>query len=150
MQSRILQHNIGGEFSRTWIRPRTVRREGPPMRVSSSLSITTALSALQELEDVLHHVAARGGWLDFATHPVPLHSRPEHQTRSLRAGRGYEREVGVCNGRFARCPCNRVSVRLEHPAHWPTAVAEALGDVREVSAATTGRELQPQQHRGGG
>src|SRR5262249_36764303 len=102
--------------------------------------------ALQELEDVLHHVAAWGGWLDPAAYPVPLHSRPEHQTRSLRAGRWHEREVGVCNGRFARCPCDRVPVRLEHAAHRPAAVAEALGDVREVSAAPACRELQPHQH----
>ena len=43
--------------------------------------------ALQELEDVLHHVAARAGRLDPAAHFVPLHLGPEHQTRSVRAGR---------------------------------------------------------------
>ena len=42
--------------------------------------------ALQELEDVLHHVAARGGRLDHAAHPLPLHPGSEHQARSLRAG----------------------------------------------------------------
>jgi hypothetical protein len=42
--------------------------------------------ALQELEDVLQHVAAWGGWLDLAAHPVPFHPGPEHKTRSLRAG----------------------------------------------------------------
>ena len=42
--------------------------------------------ALQELEDVLHHVAARAGRLDHAARPVPLHPGPEHQARSLRAG----------------------------------------------------------------
>ena len=35
--------------------------------------------ALQELEDVLHHVAARAGRLDHAAHHVPLHLGAEHQ-----------------------------------------------------------------------
>jgi len=34
---------------------------------------------LQELEDVLHHVAAGAGRLAHAAHPVPLHLGPEHQ-----------------------------------------------------------------------
>ena len=42
--------------------------------------------ALQELEDVLHHVAAWGDGLDPAAHLVSLHPGPEHQARSLRAG----------------------------------------------------------------
>ena len=36
--------------------------------------------ALQELEDVLHHVAAWTGRLDYAARPVPLHFGAEHQT----------------------------------------------------------------------
>ena len=35
--------------------------------------------ALQELEDVLHHVAARAGRLDHAARSVPLHPGAEHQ-----------------------------------------------------------------------
>ena len=35
--------------------------------------------ALQELEDVLHDVAARAGRLDHAARSVPLHPGPEHQ-----------------------------------------------------------------------
>ena len=35
--------------------------------------------ALQELEDVLHHVAAWAGRLDHAAHSLPLHPGPEHQ-----------------------------------------------------------------------
>ena len=39
--------------------------------------------ALQELEDVLHHVAARAGRLDHAARSVPLHPGPEHQADSV-------------------------------------------------------------------
>ncbi len=39
--------------------------------------------ALQELEDVLHHVAARAGGVDHAAHHLPLHLGAEHQARSL-------------------------------------------------------------------
>src|SRR5262249_16167735 len=35
--------------------------------------------AVQELEDVLHHVATRASWLDYAARAVPLHPGPEHQ-----------------------------------------------------------------------
>ena len=41
---------------------------------------------LQELEDVLQHVAARRRGLDPAARPVPLHAGPEHQARPVRAG----------------------------------------------------------------
>ena len=41
---------------------------------------------LQELEDVLHDVAARAGRLDHAADAVPLHAGAEHQARSVRAG----------------------------------------------------------------
>ena len=50
--------------------------------------------ALQELEDVLHHVAARAGRLDYAAHPLPLYLGPEHQARSVRAGGRHRPEVG--------------------------------------------------------
>ena len=78
--------------------------------------------ALQELEDVLHHVAARAGRLDHAAHPVPLHPGPEHQARSLRAGGRHRPEVGHEPGRCARRPDDRLPVRLEHAAHRPAAV----------------------------
>ena len=43
-------------------------------------------SALQELEDVLHHVAAGADRLDHAAHPVPFHAwcRTSSATRSSR------------------------------------------------------------------
>ena len=42
--------------------------------------------ALQELEDVLHHVTVRASRLDHAAHLVSLHLGAEYQARSLRAG----------------------------------------------------------------
>ena len=53
------------------------------------LGLNAVGGALQELEDVLHHVAARSGRLDHAAGPLPLHIGPEHQARSLRAGSRY-------------------------------------------------------------
>ena len=49
--------------------------------------------ALQELEDVLHDVAARPGWLDHAARSVPLYPGPEHQARSVRAVGRHRPEV---------------------------------------------------------
>ena len=46
----------------------------------------TVGGALQELEDVLHHGAARGGRLAPAADPLPLDPGAEHQARPLRAG----------------------------------------------------------------
>ena len=57
--------------------------------------------ALQELEDVLHHGAARGGGLAPAAHPLPLDPGPEHQARSLRAGRRLRAAIGHEPGRCA-------------------------------------------------
>ena len=82
--------------------------------------------ALQELEDVLHHVAARAGRLDHAAHPVPLYLGAEHQARSLRAGGRHRPEVGHEPGRCARRADDRLPVRLEHAADRPAALAEAL------------------------
>ena len=105
---------------------------------------------LQELEDVLHHVAARAGRLDHAARPVPLHSGPEHQARSLRAGGRHRAEVSDELGRRARRPDDRVSVRLEHAAHRPAVVAEAPRVVHTVSATAGGGVLQPDSgHRTG-
>ena len=59
---------------------------------------------LQELEDVLHHVAARACRLDHAAHSVPLHLGPEHQARSIRAGGRDRPEVGDEPGRRASRP----------------------------------------------
>ena len=69
--------------------------------------------ALQELEDVLHHVTVRGGRLGQASRQLPLHAGAEHQARSVRAGhRSSLREVGTKHWRFARCSNDRLSVRL--------------------------------------
>ena len=78
--------------------------------------------ALQELEDVLQHVAARGGRLDHAARPVPLHAGPEHQARPVRAGGRHRPEDGDEPGRRARRPDDGLSVRLEHAADRPAAV----------------------------
>ena len=100
--------------------------------------------ALQELEDVLHHVAARAGRLDHAAHPVPLHAGAEHQARSVRAGGRHRPEDGDEHGRCARRPGDRLPVRLEHAADRPAALDEAPGDLREVPAAASAGELQPE------
>ena len=89
--------------------------------------------ALQELEDVLHDVAAGAGRLDPAARPVPLHPGPEHQARSVRAGGRHRPEVGDEHGRCARRPRDRLPVRLEHAAHRPAAVAEGAGDYVQSS-----------------
>ena len=82
--------------------------------------------ALQELEDVLHHVAARAGGLDHAAHPVPLHLGAEHQARSLRAGgRRSTQKSAMSMGGALGGPDDRLPIRLEHAAHRPAAVAEA-------------------------
>jgi len=51
------------------------------------LRCDTFCSALQELEDVLHHIAARSGGLDPAAHVLPHDLGAEHQARSLRTSR---------------------------------------------------------------
>ena len=93
--------------------------------------------ALQELEDVLHHVAAGAGGLDPAARPVPFHLGAEHQARSLRAGRRHRSEVGHEHGWCARRSDDRLPVRLEHAAHRSAAVAGAPDDVREVPTAAS-------------
>ena len=108
--------------------------------------------ALQELEDVLHHVAAWAGRLAHAAHLVSLHLGPEHQARSLRASRRRIEcaEDGHGLGRGTRRSNDCLSVRLEHAAHRPAAVDGAPADVREVPAAAASRDLQPQWHHGAG
>src|SRR5208337_2554276 len=110
----------------------------------------TIRGALQELEDVLHHVAARGGGMAPATHLVPLHLGPEHQARSLRAGRRHEPEDGHELRRCARRASDLLYLRLEHATHRPAAVAEGTGVIFDVSAAAGSRNLQPQWDPGGG
>ena len=58
------------------------------------LGVDAVGGALQELEDVLHHVAARAGRLDHAARPLPLHLGAEHQARSVRAGGRHRPKVG--------------------------------------------------------
>ena len=66
--------------------------------------------ALQELEDVLHHVAAWTGRLDPAAHSLPLHPGAEHQARSVRAGGRHRPEDGDEHRRRARRPVDRLPV----------------------------------------
>ena len=106
--------------------------------------------ALQELEDVLHHVATRAGGLDHAAHPVPLHPGAEHQARSVRAGGWHGPEDGNELGWCARRSHDRLPVRLEHAAHRPAVVDAASDVVREVPAAAGSGELQPQSGLGAG
>ena len=47
------------------------------------LGLDPVRGALQELEDVLHHVATRCGGLDHAAHPLPLDPGAEHQARPV-------------------------------------------------------------------
>jgi hypothetical protein len=53
--------------------------DGVTESLTTDLSRISGSFALQELEDVLHHVAAWAGRLDHAVDPVPLHIGPEHQ-----------------------------------------------------------------------
>ena len=92
--------------------------------------------ALQELEDVLHDVAARAGRLDHAVDSVPLHARAEHQARPVRAERRRRSEVGDESRWCAWRAADRVSVRLEHAAPRPTVVGAGVGNVREIPAAS--------------
>ena len=107
------------------------------------LGLDAVGGALQELEDVLHDVAARGGWLDPAAHPVPLHSGAEHQARSVRAGGRHRPEDDDGFGGCARRPGDRVSLRLEHAADRPAALGEGADVVQEVPAAASSGDLQP-------
>ena len=66
------------------------------------LGLDAVGGALQELEDVLHHVPARPGRLDHAAGALPLHPGAEHQARSVRAGGRHRPEVGDGPGRRAR------------------------------------------------
>ena len=67
-----------------WLRPARLSRRhvgnvGPRLLLLL-LGVNAVGGALQELEDVLHHVAAWTGWLDHAARSVPLHLGAEHQT----------------------------------------------------------------------
>ena len=104
--------------------------------------------ALQELEDVLHNVAARARRLDHAVDSIPLHARAEHQARSIRTERGRRSEVGDVARRCAWRAADRVSVRLEHAPPRPAVVGTGVGNVREIPAASEPRELQPQRDSG--
>ena len=66
-----------------WLRPARLSRRQVGQVGARLLLLLLGLDAvggaLQELEDVLHHVAAWSGWLDHAARPLPLHLGPEHQ-----------------------------------------------------------------------
>ena len=66
--------------------------------------------ALQELEDVLHHVAAWADGLDLAARTVPLHAGAEHQARSVRAECRPQSEVGDGLGGALGGPSHRLSL----------------------------------------
>ncbi len=100
------------------------------------LGIDAIGGALQELEDVLHDVAAWSGGLDHAARPVPLHTGPEYQARSVRAECRHRPEVGAVVGRLARVSVHRLPIRLEHAADRPAIVGGAADVLREVPAAT--------------
>ena len=102
--------------------------------------------ALQELEDVLQHVAARGGRLATAPHPLPLDPGAEHQARPLRAGGWYRPEDGDEPWRCARRPGNRLPVRLEHAADRPAVVVQGTRVLQDLPAAAGSRDLQSQRH----
>ena len=88
------------------------------------LGLDAVGGALQELEDVLHHGAARGGGLAHAAHPVPLDLGPEHQARSVRAGGRRRPEDDDEPRRCDRWPGDRLYLRLEHAADRPAAVVQ--------------------------
>ena len=97
---------------------------------------------LQELEDVLHHVPARGGGLALAPHPVPLDHGSEYQARSVRAGGWHQPEVGDEPGRRTGRPSHRLSIRLEHAADRPALVGERTHVLQDVPAAASAGHLQ--------
>jgi hypothetical protein len=96
------------------------------------------------LEDVLHDVPAGAGWLDHVADSF-------HFTLVQNIKRDpFEESVGVDQigdelGRYDGRTADRIPIRLEHAADWPTAVDGAPDDVREVSAAAKPGELQPQR-----
>ena len=100
--------------------------------------------ALQELEDVLHHVAARGatGWI------LPL--IPFHFTLVQNIKRDpFEQAVGTSQktamgfGGALAGPVTALPLRLEHAADRPAAVAEGARVVQDVPAAAGAGDLQP-------
>ena len=106
--------------------------------------------ALQELEDVLHHVAAGAtGWI------MPL--IPFHFTLVQNIKRDpFEQNVGIdqksamAPGRRARRAGHRLSLRLEHAADRPAIVGEALMSYKKFPPLQSGGDLQPHAgHRGG-
>jgi arylsulfatase A-like enzyme len=132
-----------------WV-PTLVDIAGGPKGDGLKQRIDAVRGALQELEDVLQHVAARAGRLDHAARAVSLHLGPEHQARSLRAGGRHRSEDGHEHRRRARRPRDGLSVRLEHAAHRSAIVAGAPVVVREVPATPGSRDLQPHRDPGDG
>ena len=106
--------------------------------------------ALQELEDVLLDGAWGSGRLVLAACQLSLDPGRERQARSVRAGRRLRgRKVSHGAGRHARLPIDRLFVRLEHAADRPAAVGAGTGVLREVPAAATAGDLQPERHSAG-
>jgi arylsulfatase A-like enzyme len=84
------------------------------------------------------------------THPIPLHFGPEHQARSLRDFCRDRTEISDGLGRCTWRPSDRVSVRLEHAADRPAALAEAPRFIHNIPTAAGGGDLQPEAgHRRG-
>src|SRR5262249_49025844 len=69
------------------------------------LRLETRSGALQEMEDVLQHVAAWRGRLGAATaRQLPLHPGSKRQARPVRAGRNHRYQVGDGLRRGTRRP----------------------------------------------
>ena len=107
--------------------PRRKVREVRARLLLLLLGLDAVGGALQELEDVLQHVAARPGRLDPAARALPLHAGPEHQARSVRAGGRHRAEVRHEPRRRAGRAAYGVPIRLEHAADRPAALGKASG-----------------------
>ena len=106
--------------------------------------------ALQELEDVLHDVPRpRGGGLDPAAHPVPLHPGPEHQARSFRAGGRHRprRRPWAWAARWPR-PMTAYIYDWNMLPIGQLLVGEGADVVRHLPAAAGAGDLQPERDPG--
>src|SRR5262249_56486117 len=88
------------------------------LRLPLLLGRDTFGGALQELEDVLHDVATRGGGVDSAARAIPLHAGAEHQARPIRAGGRALTEDRHEHRRCVGRPIDRLPLRLEPAADW--------------------------------
>ncbi len=115
---------------------------------------TSVGGALQELEDLLHDGALHGGRASCSreSRRTSLDPGRQHQARSVRDdGRPPgKREVAHGYRRRTRRAVHGLSLRLEHAAHRPGAVAEGARDLQAVPADAGSGELQPRPGHGAG